>query len=196
MTRLAPTRVQLVYTDGAHDEDVLVMHLRTRHVAVATHIYLLHRSTAAYAHARIAYATLNNLVHNSTQAQRKATILAASLTRLAGLYAYAMRINKGRRSTKRTIRCRTLTQLCRKHRGIPPNPSIVVRAQMHAGMSRADVRAATRHIMTALCAFPPEDISFVVKRMRVVLETGPSALTILQNVKKVCNAYRKGVVRG
>ena len=183
------------YYDGAGDAKVLVQHLRSEHMCVTHRIYLLRRVVVSEQIRKIAYAQLNDLTHNMGQAACRSFILSRSLAQLASLYAHAKRIHVKRRSLKRSIRLGALTRLCRRHRGISPNPSITVHTALHDGMTNASVRATIRHVLTELEMFPAGDVSFILNRVRVVRHTGPTALSILQNIKKVCSGYVKGVVR-
>jgi hypothetical protein len=185
----------MVYLNGAYDTEVRVEFLKSRHMAVTDYFYLLHKRTASYQFARTIYGMLNDLTHNLNAAGRRTVIMQCSLTRLATLYSYAKRINAGKRSLKRTIRIATLTRICRLYRHIPPDPSITLHTALHDGLLNADVRAAIRHVMVGVGCFPDEDVALIARRTRVIRHTGPTALSILQNIKRVCRGYSPGSPR-
>lgn len=167
--------------------------LRYAHVRDAYHLGFVRVSTRAHVQRTITHGVLKKLTQEDCPHEVQRTIMTTySLYRIAHMYKVAgdIKLDSKRKATRAVI-----TRLAKEHRNFRPDVRITVKIGMHPHITKHKLRHLILHVLRTARLLPARDINWLMKQIRVHVQTGSSVSDVLCNVTKVADDYVKGQPR-
>ena len=170
-----------------------LLRLRHHHLRNTPCIAFIDVVTQAHHQRTITHGVLKRLTAKDCAPEAQRTIMTTySLRRIAGMYELARCIKP---KPKRKAILGSLTRLAKLHRHFRPDARITIKVGMHPLITKQKLRHLVAHVLRSARLLPPMDIDWLLKRIRIHVQTGASVEDILCNVSQAADSHDKHNVR-